>query len=77
SVPDADTYDLLLLEPSSALLYGIKIKTVELAALIFGFDRRSEHFFIGVFDGEKIAAAFGGKDASARAEEYARENYAE
>lgn len=75
SVPDAETYDRLLLEPSSSLLYGIKLKNIELAAIVFGFDRRSEHFFIGVYDGEKIAAAFGGKDAFARAEAYAREHY--
>ncbi len=74
STPAPDIYDRLLLEPSSMLLYGIKIKSVELADLIFGFDKRSQHFFIGVYDGEKIIAAFAGEKAYETAADWAREH---
>lgn len=71
-VPDIDVYDILLLEPSSQLLHGIKILPVELAELIMGFDQSKKLFFIGVWDGEKILAAFTGEGAYDRAADFAR-----
>jgi len=73
-VPDPDVYDILLLEPSSQLLHGIKILPVELAELIMGFDQSRKLFFIGVWDGEKILAAFTGEGAYDRAADFAREH---
>lgn len=73
-VPDLDVYDILLLEPSSQLLHGIKILPVELAELIMGFDQSRKLFFIGVWDGEKILAAFSGEGAYDRAADFAREH---
>ncbi|MCQ2356389.1 MAG: hypothetical protein MJ014_05150 [Methanocorpusculum sp.] len=73
-VPDLDVYDILLLEPSSQLLHGIKILPVELAELIMGFDQSRKLFFIGVWDGEKILAAFTGEGAYDRAADFAREH---
>ncbi|HJK50888.1 MAG TPA: hypothetical protein O0X67_02405 [Methanocorpusculum sp.] len=73
-IPDDDVYDILLLEPSSQLLHGIKIQPVELAELIMGFDKYKKIFFIGVWDGEKIVAAFTGDGAYDRAAAFAREH---
>lgn len=73
-VPALDVYDILLLEPSSQLLHGIKILPVELAELIMGFDQSRKLFFIGVCDGEKILAAFIGEGAYDRAADFAREH---
>ncbi len=73
-VPDEDVYDVLLLEPSSQLLRGVKIATIELADLIMGFDRAARQFFIGVWNGEKFLAAFAGSGAYDSAVSYAREH---
>ena len=73
-VPDEDVYDVLLLEPSSQLLRGVKIATIELADLIMGFDRAARQFFIGVWNGEKFLAAFAGQGAYDSAVSYAREH---
>lgn len=73
-VPALDVYDILLLEPSSQLLHGIKILPIELAELIMGFDQSRKLFFIGVWDGEKILAAFSGEGAYDRAADFAREH---
>ena len=64
----------MFLEPSSQLLHGIKIQPVELAELIMGFDKYKKIFFIGVWDGEKIVAAFTGDGAYDRAAAFAREH---
>lgn len=73
-VPDEEVYDVLLLAPSSQLLRGVKIATVELADLILGFDRAAGQFFIGVWNGEKFVAAFTGQGAYDAAVSYAREH---
>ncbi|MDO5844023.1 MAG: hypothetical protein Q4Q53_02615 [Methanocorpusculum sp.] len=75
--PDIEIYEKLLLEPSSSLLYGIKLQTIELAEIIFAFDSKSGLFFIGVFDGEKVVAAYSGSGAYKAAVKYAKENCAE
>ncbi len=72
--PEPDIYELLLLKPSSQILHGIKLATVELAEIIFGFDTKSEQFFIGVWNGEKFLMAFSGPGAYHEAVKYAREN---
>lgn len=53
--PKIDISDLLLLQPSTMILRGIVIEKVELAELVFGYDREKKLFLIGVFDGEKNA----------------------
>lgn len=73
-VPDEDVYDILLLEPSSQLLRGVRILPVELAELIMGFDQSRKRFFIGVWNGETIVAAFTGEGAYDRAADFAREH---
>ena len=73
-VPDEDVYDILLLEPSSQLLHGVRILPVELAELIMGFDQSGKRFFIGVWNGETIVAAFTGEGAYDRAADFAREH---
>jgi hypothetical protein len=71
--PKPDIYELLLLEPSSRLIMGIKIDTVELAEIVFGFDTKSELFFIAVWNGEKFLAAFSGPGAYDQAVRYAKD----
>lgn len=44
------------------------------AELVMGFDRAKKLFFIGVWNGEKIIAAFAGEEAYDRAATYAREH---
>ncbi|MDV0444349.1 hypothetical protein [Methanorbis rubei] len=73
-VPDEEVYDLLLLEPSSQLLRGVRVGTVELAELVMGFDKTKNLFFIGVWNGEKFVAAFAGDESYDRAAAYARKN---
>ncbi len=74
--PKIDISDLLLLQPSTMLLRGIVIEKVELAELVFGYDREKKLFLIGVFDGEKMLAAFSGDKAYEAAKKWARENCA-
>ncbi len=38
--PEIEIYERLLLQPSSLILRGIKIANVELAEIIFGFDKK-------------------------------------
>ena len=73
-VPDEDIYDLLLLEPGSQLLRGVRVGTVEFAELVMGFDKTKNLFFIGVWNGEKFVAAFAGEESDDRAVAYAREH---
>lgn len=73
-VPDEEVYDILLLEPSSQLMRGVRVQTVELAELIMGFDQPQKQFFIGVWNGEKFLAAFAGDGAHDRAAMFAREH---
>lgn len=83
-VPDIDIYELLLLEPASSILYGIKIKSLELLDIVFSFDWNKKDFFIGVWDcwndetnnqaDGKFLAAFFGKDAYSKAIDFAEEN---
>ena len=69
-----DISDLLLLQPSTSLLRGIVIEKVELAELVFGYDKEKKMFLIGVFDGEKMCAAFSGDKAYEAARKWAKEN---
>ena len=77
SVPDDDIYDLLLLQPSVMLLSGIKIESVEMAALVFGYDRGNRKFLIAVHDGESLVKGFAGDDAYEKAKAWAIENYSD
>ncbi len=72
--PNIDISDRLLLEPSTSLLKGIIIDKVELAEIVFGYEKSKKEFLIGVYFDEKIVAAFGGVDALDAAKNWAREN---
>jgi len=61
--PGVEIYERLLLQPSSQIPRGIKIGNVELAEIVFGFDKSSSLFFIAVWDGEKFLKAFSGPGA--------------
>jgi len=71
--PEIDIYERLLLQPSSQITRGIKIANVELAEIIFGFDKNSSLFFIAVWDGEKFLKAFSGPGSYREAVKYAKE----
>lgn len=71
--PEIEIYERLLLQPSSLILRGIKIANVELAEIIFGFDKKSSLFFIAVWDGEKFLKAFSGPGSYREAVKYAKE----
>ncbi len=72
--PNIDISDLLLLQPSTMLLRGITIEKVELAELVFCYDKAKKMFLIGVFDGETMRAAFSGENAYDAAKQWAKEN---
>ena len=72
--PNIDISDLLLLQPSTMLLRGIVIEKVELAELVFGYDKEKKMFLIGVSDGENMQAAFSGDNAYDAAKKWAKEN---
>lgn len=72
--PGIEVYEKLLLEPSSSLLYGIKIGSTELAEIIFAFDTKSSLFYVGVWNGEKVLAAYSGEGAYDAAVKFAEEN---
>ncbi len=76
-VPDDDIYDMLLLQPSVMLLSGIKIETVEMASLVFGYDRGNKRFLIAVHDGENLVQGFAGDDAYEKAKSWAIEHYSD
>ncbi|HJJ32479.1 MAG TPA: hypothetical protein O0X25_02520 [Methanocorpusculum sp.] len=76
-VPDDDIYDMLLLQPSVMLLSGIKIETVEMASLVFGYDRGNKTFLIAVHDGENLVKGFAGDDAYEKAKSWAIEHYSD
>ncbi|HJJ54847.1 MAG TPA: hypothetical protein O0X50_02025 [Methanocorpusculum sp.] len=76
-IPDEDIYDLLLLKPSYLLLHGIKLESVELGDIIFGYDKSVKTFVIGVALDNKITITFSGNDALENARSWARENCAE
>jgi hypothetical protein len=71
--PEIEIYERLLLQPSSQITRGIKIANVELAEIIFGFDKKSSLFFIAVWDGEKFLKAFSGPGSYWEAVKYAKE----
>lgn len=71
--PEIDIYELLLLQPSSMISRGIKIGNVELAEIVFGFDKKSNLFFIGIWNGEKFLKAFSGPGAYREAVKSAKE----
>lgn len=71
--PEIEIYERLLLQPSSQITRGIKIANVELAEIIFGFDKKSSLFFIAVWDGEKFLKAFSGPGSYREAAKYAKE----
>ncbi len=71
--PEIDIYERLLLQPSSQIARGIKIANVELAEIIFGFDKNSSLFFIAVWDGEKFLKSFSGPGSYREAVKYAKE----
>jgi hypothetical protein len=71
--PEIEIYERLLLQPSSQITRGIKIANVELAEIIFGFDKKSSLFFIAVWDGEKFLKAFSGPESYWEAVKYAKE----
>lgn len=73
-VPREEIYDILLLEPSSQILKGIKLETIEFADIVMGFDKTKRKFFIGVWYIDKFDAAFTGQGAYDNAATYAREN---
>ena len=75
--PDIDVYDKLLLCSAADLPRGIKIDTVELADIIFVYDKTRKLFLIAVFDGEKFLIAFEGCGAYRSAVKYAKEHCAE
>lgn len=72
--PDIEIYEKLLLEPSSGLIGGIKLCGVGVADVVFGFDKSSEMFYIGVASEREIVAAFSGVGAYDAAIEWAKEN---
>ncbi|HJJ46726.1 MAG TPA: hypothetical protein O0X32_00495 [Methanocorpusculum sp.] len=76
-IPNEDIYDLLLLQPSVLILSGIKIETVEMATLVFSYDRGCRKFLIAVHDGEKLVKGFTGDDAYEKAKSWAIENYSD
>lgn len=74
--PEIDIYELLLLQPSSMIPRGIKIGNVELADIVFGFDKKTNLFFIAVWNGEKFLKAFSGPGAYREAVKCAKEQCA-
>ncbi|HJJ43738.1 MAG TPA: hypothetical protein VJ857_02015 [Methanocorpusculum sp.] len=74
--PDIEIYERLLLQPSSMIPRGIKIGSVELAEIIFGFDKKTSLFFIAVWNGEKFLKAFSGPGAYQEAVKCAKDQCA-
>lgn len=75
--PDIDVYDKLLLFSAADIPAGIKIATIELAEIIFLYDKSRKSFVIGVWNGEKFLIAFEGQGSYSSAVRYAKENCAE
>jgi len=73
-VPEEDIYDLLLLKPSYQLLKGIKLESVEMSDIVFGYDKSVKSFVIGVAVDDKITITFSGNEALENARAWAREN---
>jgi hypothetical protein len=68
--PGAFLHERLELEPASALATGLKLGEIDLLELHFGI--RENVPLIAVFDGEKTAASFSGRNAYADAVKYCR-----
>ncbi|HJJ28116.1 MAG TPA: hypothetical protein O0X70_01840 [Methanocorpusculum sp.] len=75
--PDIDVYDKLLLCSAAEIPAGIKIAEVELAEIMFVYDKSRKLFLIGVWNGETYLIAFEGPGSYKSAVRYAKENCAE
>jgi hypothetical protein len=75
--PDIDVYDKLLLCSAAEIPSGIKIDAVELAEIIFLYDKSRKSFVIGVWNGDKFLIAYEGRGSYKSAVRYAKENCAE
>lgn len=75
--PDAEVYEKLLLCSAADLPSGIKIRTVELADIVFIFDRSRSKYLIAVFDGDQYLIAYEGRGSLHAAVKYAKQNCAE
>lgn len=76
-IPEEDIYDLLLLKPAYQLLQGIKLESIEMGDIIFGYDKSVKSFVIGVAQDDNIAISFTGNEALENARTWARENCSE
>ncbi|HJJ48150.1 MAG TPA: hypothetical protein O0X39_04040 [Methanocorpusculum sp.] len=75
--PDIDVYDKLLLCSAAEIPAGIKIAVIELAEIVFLYDKARKTFVIGVYDGEKFLTAYEGRGSYKAAVRFAKENCAE